>query len=186
MTRRKNEEIKRLIDHMQTGLVELFDQLRELRRLLDMPADTEMVVEPTPTPSEDAVSPGLFTGVSSSSPRSVSSATPEPSVTRSSSLSSSASPTPSPETEDPLEAFAEKVRAGSVSANELAAQLKSVKSAVITPSRPNERVERDMDIVLKFLQKRGKKGIRPEERDNILKRIQRWKAHLASDVTRGK
>ena len=37
-----------------------------------------------------------------------------------------------------------------------------------------------MDIVLNFLKARGKKTIRPDERDNILKRIRRWKAHLVA------
>ena len=40
------------------------------------------------------------------------------------------------------------------------------------------KVARDMDIVLNFLKARGKRTIRPDERDNILKRIRRWKAHL--------
>jgi len=37
-----------------------------------------------------------------------------------------------------------------------------------------------MDIVLNFLKARGTRGIRNEERDNIQKRIRRWKAHLVS------
>ena len=45
------DEIKRLIDSMQSGLVELFDQLKELRRRLDitgvpMPSDTQSSVVP--------------------------------------------------------------------------------------------------------------------------------------------
>ena len=42
------------------------------------------------------------------------------------------------------------------------------------------KVARDMDIVLNFLKARGTRTIRPDERDNILKRIRRWKAHLAA------
>jgi hypothetical protein len=43
-----------------------------------------------------------------------------------------------------------------------------------------KKVARDMDIVLNFLRARGKRSIRSEERDNILNRIRRWKAHLVS------
>ncbi|MHA1770942.1 MAG: hypothetical protein ACTSYL_05935 [Candidatus Thorarchaeota archaeon] len=192
MTHRKNEEIKRLIDYMQSGLVELFDQFRELRRLLDMPSDTESA-----TSGESVTSGPLFSGVGSkeSSPPSSkavpSSSTPETKSTRPSDPEH-ISPSPFSASEDfsskvetTLAAFADKVQSSDVPAEELATHLETVKELLVTKERPNERVERDMNIVLRFLQKRGMRGIRPEERDNILKRIHGWKAHLTVDVARG-
>ncbi|MCF2137159.1 MAG: hypothetical protein K9W43_07920 [Candidatus Thorarchaeota archaeon] len=199
MPHRKSEEIKRLIDHMQSSLVELFDQFRELRRLLDMSDDTESV-----TSGESASSGPIFTEVSSKDSHPASSMATPPSSTSSSFDSVTEASSPRPPTPDyvspppttrtddfstlvdtTLAAFADKAQSSDVLAEELAAHLEMVKARLISKERPNERVERDMNIVLRFLQKRGMKGIRPEERDNILKRIQRWRAHLTVDVARG-
>jgi hypothetical protein len=58
--------------------------------------------------------------------------------------------------------------------------LQSAREYLIDDDERKQKVARDMDIVLNFLRARGNRSIRPEERDNILKRIRRWKAHLVS------
>jgi hypothetical protein len=77
-----------------------------------------------------------------------------------------------------LDPIAHELRTGEAPAEVIAEYLQAAKDYLIGPENPNERVSRDMDVVLKFLRARGKKAIRPEERENILKRISRWKANL--------
>ncbi len=198
MSPRKEEEIKKLIDHMQSGLVELFDQFRELRRLLDVPDSSESApVEEAPVPT------ALFSGASdrrtSSSIGGFSSPTSTSDESDYATVESEAAPVSSTSSselewdvdfssvvETVLDDFAGRVQAGEVIAKDLATYLESAKTQLITKEHPNDRVERDMNIVLQFLKKRGTKGIRPEERDNILKRIQRWKAHLTVGLTKTK
>ena len=77
-----------------------------------------------------------------------------------------------------LDPIAHELRTGEAPANVLAEYLQSAKDYLFGGDSSNERVERDMEVVLKFLKARDAKGIRPEERDNILKRITRWKEAL--------
>lgn len=210
------EEIKQLIDSMQSGLVELFDQLKELRRRLNMTAI------PLPSDTQASVIP-LFTEVEKASEITPSDTTPEPPPTHeetphpeelksdSTHFSSPSTPTPEPISEETtsepsipsdlaeidlepkpidsipigsakvarvLDPIAHELRTGEAPASVLAEYLQSAKDYLFSSGSFNERVERDMDVVLKFLKARNTKGIRPEERDNILKRIDRWKEAL--------
>ncbi|RLI61880.1 MAG: hypothetical protein DRO93_02865, partial [Candidatus Thorarchaeota archaeon] len=63
IARRRNDDIRKLIDHIQATLVELFDQMRELRRLLDMPMREETAVPESSSPAEEPPSAPLFSGV---------------------------------------------------------------------------------------------------------------------------
>jgi aspartyl/asparaginyl-tRNA synthetase len=65
-------------------------------------------------------------------------------------------------------------------ADVIAGYVQAAKDYLMKEESANEKVAHDMDVVLKFLHARGTKGIRPEERDNILKRIKRWKVHLSA------
>ena len=209
------DEIKQLIDSMQSGLVELFDQLRELRRRLNMTgvslsSDTQASVVQ------------LFTEVEKPLDTTPDDITPEPPLHEAETLSEKAEsePAPSPPpvltspeskaegittesstlsslTESELEAtssesipigsakvarvldpIAHELRTGEAPASVLAEYLQSAKDYLFGGGSSNERVERDMEVVLKFLKARNAKGIRLEERDNIMKRINRWKEAL--------
>ncbi|RLI48802.1 MAG: hypothetical protein DRO73_08260 [Candidatus Thorarchaeota archaeon] len=205
IARRRNDDIRKLIDHIQATLVELFDQMRELRRLLDMPMREETAVPESSSPAEEPPSAPLFSGVeakglrtesvgadsdrSASEPSSHGAGESSPRPVEASAPLASADETPPSSRVDAasiratisrvLDPFAHEVASGDTPAAVLAEHLEEAKNYLITPDRPNERVARDMDIVLRFLRARGERGIRPEERDNILKRIERWKAHLA-------
>jgi hypothetical protein len=78
-----------------------------------------------------------------------------------------------------LDPISHEIRTGEAPAEVIAEYLQAARDYLITKDRPNEKVARDMDVVDKFLRARGKKGIRPEERDNILKRIHRWSIMLS-------
>jgi hypothetical protein len=206
------DEIKRLINSMQSGLVELFDQLRELRRRLNVTGDSML------SDVESSVVP-LFTEVPKSSTGDVAEFLPsshaieslsneesESAPFSSSTLSSleadskditSESSTQSKPLEVDIESkpidsvsigsakvarvldpIAHELRTGEAPASVLAEYLQSAKDYLFGGDNSNERVEKDMEVVLKFLKARNKKAIRPEERDNILKRIDRWKTAL--------
>ncbi|MBE0527251.1 MAG: hypothetical protein IH631_09930, partial [Candidatus Thorarchaeota archaeon] len=79
-----------------------------------------------------------------------------------------------------LDPIARELRTGEATADIILEYLQAAKDYLIDDDERKKKVSRDMDIVLNFLQARGKRGIRTEERDNILKRIRRWKAHLVS------
>lgn len=175
------DEIHQIIDNMQARLVELFDQLRELRARLDqrtMPADHESVLPlfSKVTESEDTtetvevIEPEVRTTEVPASPTKSSTDT-EPPTTE-----------PSAPSEVRVSRFLDPIthelKTGSSPAEVIAEYLQAAKDELITSSNSNEKVERDMDIVLKFLRARGRRGIRDEERDNILRRIKRWQAHL--------
>ena len=80
-----------------------------------------------------------------------------------------------------LDPIAHELRTGEAPAEIIYEYLQTAREYLIddedTESQKG-KVARDMDIVLNFLKARGKRTIRPDERDNILKRIRRWKAHL--------
>ncbi|MFW9862331.1 MAG: hypothetical protein ACFFEX_14540 [Candidatus Thorarchaeota archaeon] len=171
MSDKNLEEIKKIIDTMQSGLVELFDQLHELRRQLDLAgADFESGPSISPAP-----------------------ATPKaPAATKKEETNESSSATSIPPDELAdipltnenvsivLDPITQELQTGEAPAQVIAEYLEAAKEYLIQEHSANEKVVRDIDVVLKFLQARGKKGIRPEERDNILERIRRWKVHLTA------
>lgn len=170
------DEIQRIIDEMQARLVELFDQFRELRIRLGQ-RDTN---DSTP----------IFSKVRSTEDHK------SPSPTKSTDLSEDVSSTPSPPVSETtsnheddypadvrvsrlLDPISHELMTDSSPAEVIAEYVQSAKDELISGSAPNDKVARDMDIVLKFLRARGRRSIRPEERENILRRIRRWKAHLS-------
>lgn len=186
-------EIKQLIDSMQSGLVELFDQLRELRTRLNLVSENASETSSIPT-----VLP-LFSEV-----KTTSSDTAEPDDVDIAptivDFSTEEEPTPSPISDEPpnvveesdvihtatsakvnrvLDPISHELRTGEAPAEIIYEYLQSAREYLIDESSETGKVARDIDIVLNFLKARGKKAIRPDERDNILKRIRRWKAHLA-------
>jgi hypothetical protein len=181
--------IRNLIDSMQSHLVILFDELKELRSRLDLMSGEAPIV------SSGTVVP-LFSGVKKDDEDADSKAVPESKGDSKSSESEETKEGPTPDTtkisvepekpaEPPnakasrlLDPIAHELQTGESPAEIIAEYLQAAKDNLITEDNPNERVSGDMDVVLKFLRARGKKGIRPEERDNILKRIRRWKASL--------
>ena len=175
----KDTDIDRIIDQIQTGLVELFDLFKELRRQLRQ-ASVEAgrgvrAREDYPThqhgnvPNEGggrAHGQGLMSRVDNRPQARMSAVSRKGLVTR------------------VLDDFAQQVETVDAIGSDLAQSLERVRATVITPEYPNEGVARDMDVVLRFLRARGPRGIRPQERSNILKRIQRWKMHLLADISR--
>ncbi len=189
-------DIRQLIDHMQSGLVELFDQLRELRERLHLvtglPADMPPSIVPLFSevkplndtvelePSSDSIkedSPTPDTN-SHSEPtlQEITDTTDETSPITDSSDSSSSNAKVS----RVLDPIALELRTGEATADIILEYLQAAKEYLIDDDEKKKKVARDMDIVLNFLKARGKRAIRTEERDNILKRIRRWKAHLVS------
>jgi len=198
-------EIKRLIDSMQSSLVEMFDQLRELRARLDLVSNS--------SPSEDipAVVP-LFSKVelttktqdspekpeitTESSPPEVVSEVIETPTTEPVEKAELEYETPVSVTTTPhedtstqlteakisrvLDPISHELKTGEAPAEVIAEYLQAAKTELITNSNPNDKVAHDVDVVLKFLQARGSRAIRPEERDNILRRIERWRTHLGA------
>ncbi|MHA2384738.1 MAG: hypothetical protein ACXAEE_00855 [Candidatus Thorarchaeota archaeon] len=170
MSDKNLEQIKKLIDSMQSALVELFDQLHELRRQLDLAGEN---FESSPS----LPSAPIFSDVSDA-----------PKETDAVAVSSAKSPSdnelvaPPPTNENVarvLDPIMQELHTGEAPAEVIAEYLEAAKDYLIQEHSANEKVVRDIDVVLKFLRARGKKGIRPEERDNILERIRRWKIHLA-------
>jgi hypothetical protein len=170
------DEIQRIIDEMQARLVELFDQFRELRIRLGqrdisdgIPIFSKVKSKEDYRPPDTANPENLSEDVSSA---------PSPPV---------AGTTSSHEEDYPadvrvsrlLDPISHELMTDSSPADVIAEYVQSAKDELISDSEPNDKVARDMDIVLKFLRARGRRGIRPEERENILRRIRRWKAHLS-------
>jgi len=189
-------DIRQLIDHMQSGLVELFDQLRELRERLHLvtglPADMPPSIVPLFSevkplsdtvelePNSDSIkedSPNPDT-ISHSEPtlQEITDTTDETGPITNSSDSSSSNAKVS----RVLDPIARELRTGEATADIILEYLQAAKEYLIDDDEKKKKVARDMDIVLNFLKARGKRGIRTEERDNILKIIRRWKAHLVS------
>ena len=182
------DEIHQIIDNMQARLVELFDQLRELRTRLDqriIPADNGSVLPLFSRIGESDIAPASPTKSAPEQPseKATSIPTDTKNDTAKTELISTAAATESLTPSDVrvsrlLDPITHELRTGDSPAEVIAEYLQSAKDELITSASPNEKVSRDMDIVLKFLRARGRRGIRPEERDNILRRIKRWQAHL--------
>ena len=187
-------EIRQLIDSMQSGLVELFDQLRELRTRLNLVSENTSETSSTP-----AVLP-LFSEVKIPSPDAIESDdtdildTTESPAKQEDSASLTINDEPPNDVEESevehsassakvnrvLDPISHELRTGEAPAEIIYEYLQSAREYLFDDSSSNGKVARDMDIVLNFLKARGKKTIRPDERDNILKRIRRWKAHLVA------
>ena len=187
-------EIKQLIDSMQSGLVELFDQLRELRTRLNLvsenasetsaiPAVLPLFSEVKTTSSETTepddidISPIIVESSQEEDEPTQSSISDEPpNVVEESDVIHTAT---SAKVNRVLDPISHELRTGEAPAEIIYEYLQSAREYLIDESSETGKVARDIDIVLNFLKARGKKAIRPDERDNILKRIRRWKAHLA-------
>lgn len=164
-------EIKKLIDSMQSGLVELFDQLRELRRLL---GSTD-----GPLASDSLIPSSLFSEALSST--STEAAIEDLDTNQEETIQASGSSIVANETVSRvLDPITEELQRNDAPADVIAGYVQAAKDYLIKEESANEKVFHDMDVVLKFLHARGTRGIRPEERDNILKRIKRWKVHLSA------
>ncbi len=188
-------DIRQLIDHMQSGLVELFDQLRELRERLHLVTGLPADMPPSIVPLFSEVKPLNDTVEIESSSDSIKEDSPDTNshsehtlqeitdtadengpITDSSDSSSS-----NAKVSRVLDPIARELRTGEATADIILEYLQAAKEYLIDDDdEKKKKVARDMDIVLNFLKARGKRAIRTEERDNILKRIRRWKAHLVS------
>ena len=188
-------DIRQLIDHMQSGLVELFDQLRELRERLnlvtELPSDlspsivplfskVKQTADPVETPlTSDSIPEDAAEAIASEeSPlqNDIEESEENSSATTDDSDSSSANAKVS----RVLDPISRELRTGEATADIILEYLETAKEYLIDDDERKKKVARDIDIVLNFLKARGQRGIRAEERDNILKRIRRWKAHLVS------
>jgi hypothetical protein len=180
------KEIKQLIDSMQSGLVELFDQLRDLRARLNLVSDLPIETSPSILPlfSEVKTQSAEHLDLHSTPP-----ATEERSdtpVTKNETQNETAIPDDSDSGNSAkvnrvLDPIAHELRTGEAPAEIIYEYLQAAREYLVEEEEAEpqkEKVARDMDIVLNFLKARGKRTIRPDERDNILKRIRRWKAHL--------
>ena len=171
---------------MQSSLVELFDQLRELRSRLRIVSDVTSDENPSILP--------LFSEIKTLTPDMADPTTKLPieDEITDTPFSENESPTEMTIPEDPesgnsarvnrvLDPIAHELRTGEAPAEIIFEYLQAAREYLIeddTDESKKGKVARDMDIVLNFLKARGKRTIRPDERDNILKRIRRWKAHL--------
>jgi len=185
-------DIRQLIDHMQSGLVELFNQLRELRERLHLvsglPEDSApsimplfSEVKPTQDPldepsPEPVVDEDLESVISEPLLKEDTDTNNEIHTLSDSKESSSVNA----KVNRVLDPIARELRTGEATADIILEYLQTAKEYLIDDDERKKKVSRDMDIVLNFLKARGERGIRTEERDNILKRIRRWKAHLVS------
>jgi hypothetical protein len=194
------KELRLLIESMQSGLVELFDQLSEIRARLDLRPEDYSEATPNVLP--------LFSEVGASSKSSGSTplpaeANPEPervipqdTVEPQASEETHQEESPDTGSAEPeqvssvsakvsrvLDPVAEEIKTGEAGADIVLEFLQTAKDYLIDDDPRKEKVARDMDVVLRFLQARGKRAIREDERENILKRMERWKAHLIAYVS---
>ena len=172
---------------MQSSLVELFDQLRELRGRLNLVSDTTSESSPSILPLFSEVKTPNSDVLESVPTLPKENEKPNPSTTESDSSTDTEMPE-EPETGSSakvnrvLDPIAHELRTGEAPAEIIYEYLQAAREYLIDDDDSESKkgkVARDMDIVLNFLKARGKRTIRPDERDNILKRIRRWKAHLA-------
>lgn len=186
MTDEDLNEIKQLIDSMQSGLVELFDQLRELRSRLNLVSDTASETSPSILPLFSEVKMSIsdpFDSEPNSSPKDNEIITPttESEAPIDMTIPEDSETGNNAKVNRVLDPIAHELRTGEAPAEIIYEYLQAAREYLIDDDDEPQKgkVARDMDIVLNFLKARGTKSIRPDERDNILKRIRRWKAHLA-------
>ena len=193
------DEIRQLIDMMQASLVELFEQLRDLRERLHVVSGLPLDSSPSIVPLFSEIKPKTERIDNKPSPENTDDLIKTPSEADTSSSSDShpelQKMSYDSETEEEtaesmdvsttgarvsrvLDPVAHELRTGEATADIILEYLQAAKDYLIDEDERKIKVGRDMDIVLNFLRARGKRGIRTEERDNILKRIRRWKAHL--------
>jgi hypothetical protein len=193
-----SKELQKLIEAMQSGLVELFEQLGELRKQLELIPDTPSESKPkayplfsevTPTDKEETAEDAVhetssdviitedITEEKAKEPIAIE---PEFPTEPQSDANDMAAASVNARVSRVLDPIAHELRTGEASAEILLEYLQSAKEYLIDDDERKARVARDMDIVLKFLRARGSRGIRDDERDNILKRMNRWKAHLVA------
>ena len=188
-------DIRQLIDLMQSGLVELFNQLRELRERLHLvtglpedlpPSIAPLFSEVKPTKSSEDIAPSPEPNLENDYPEPITDSEPVLQETdtndtlESDTASVEDSSSANAKVNRVLDPIARELRTGEATADIILEYLQSAKEYLIDDDERKMKVSRDMDIVLNFLKARGERGIRTEERDNILKRIRRWKAHLVS------
>ena len=188
-------DIRQLVDLMQSGLVELFDQLRELRERLNLATELPSDLSPSIVPlfssikqDNDSIETPLSSGPVEEDPiDTIPSEEPlvpddvvEEEENLSSATESSDSSSSNAKVNRVLDPIAHELRTGEATADIILEYLETAKDYLIDEDERKKKVSRDMDIVVNFLKARGQRGIRTEERDNILKRIRRWKAHLVS------
>lgn len=170
---------------MQSGLVELFDQLRELRSRLNLVSDTASETSPSILPLFSEVKMPISEPIDSEpnsslkdneiiTPTTESEASIDMTIPEDSETGNNA------KVNRVLDPIAHELRTGEAPAEIIYEYLQAAREYLIDDDENQKgKVARDMDIVLNFLKARGTKSIRPDERDNMLKRIRRWKAHLA-------
>ena len=188
-------DIRQLVDLMQSGLVELFDQLRELRERLNLATELPSDLSPSIVPlfssikqDNDSIETPLTSDPIEEDPiDTIPSEEPlvpddvvEEEENLSSATESSDSSSSNAKVNRVLDPIAHELRTGEATADIILEYLETAKDYLIDDDERKKKVSRDMDIVVNFLKARGQRGIRTEERDNILKRIRRWKAHLVS------
>jgi hypothetical protein len=189
------EELRKLIDNMQAGLVELFNQLHELRRRLNITEkNNEKAVGPSIVPifAEVSKKDEQHDSTSSDTNRDYSVSdgdrittveqSEETDSLESSLETSELSSTPEAKIARVLDPILHELRTGESPAEVLAEYVQAAKDYLLPDPSTNQKVAHDMDLVLKFLRARGKKSIRSDERDNILKRISQWKKHLVRSI----
>lgn len=188
------EELRKLIDNMQAGLVELFNQLHELRRRLNIiEKNNEKEAGPSIVPIFAEVSKKVEQHDSTSDTsrdHSISDGdwittvgqSEETESLESSLEDSELASTPETKIARVLDPILHELRTGESPAEVLAEYVQAAKDYLLPDPSTNQKVAHDMDVVLKFLRTRGKKSIRSDERDNILKRISQWKKHLVRSV----
>ncbi len=175
------DDIYKIIDDMQARLVELFDQFRELRiRLGQKPLNLESLLSTSDSTTTTEDTSGKVK-IPESPDRVSKNDTPEKSLRSEAPSRTSDSPDMAFDVRVSrlLDPISHELTTGSSPAEVIAEYLQAAKDDLIMDDSKHDKVARDMDIVLKFLRARGRRGIRPEERDNIIRRIKRWKAHLS-------
>ncbi len=209
MSDKSVEQVLKIIDQLQSGLVDLFDQLRELRRLLNIQPELVSIMSssiPSTAVSTDAEKSSSVSSAITASPKTHS-------VDASVFAASSSSITTTPTAESMrdtgessglpksrvdastsrtssfdvtvgrlLDPLAHELKTGDSPANVIAELLEHVKIR-LSKLKNFEIISKDVESVLKFLKNRGNRTIRPEERNNILRRIARWKVELSSSRT---
>lgn len=170
---------------MQSSLVELFDQLRELRSRLNIVSNTTSEASPSILPLFSEVKTPNSDALDSASKLPVeepNASITEREKTNDIAISEGLDGGNSAKVNRVLDPIAHELRTGEAPAEIIYEYLQAAREYLIDDDDSESqkgKVARDMDIVLNFLKARGTRTIRPDERDNILKRIRRWKAHLA-------